>query len=106
MALTAQQKRQLRQLGHHLKPVVIVGQAGLTQNVLVETEAALAHHELLKIRLNAADRNQRKQMITRICSELEADLVGAIGHIALIFRRNPEKSKIPLIGTISKPAQS
>jgi len=96
MALAAQQKRQLRQLGHHLKPVVIVGQAGLTDAVLAEADLALTHHELLKMRLNAADRKERREMVEKICEALDADLVNTIGHIALIFRRNPDKPKIPL----------
>lgn len=76
--------------------MVIVGQAGLTDAVLVEIDAALSHHELLKIRVNAGDRLERSEMITHICEKLEADLVNSIGHIALVFRRNPDKPKIPL----------
>lgn len=94
MALTAQQKRRFRQLGHHLKPVVIVGQAGLTEAVQHEIDLALNHHELLKVRINAGDRGERQSMIARLCQQLNADLVNTIGHIALIYRRNPDKLRV------------
>lgn len=74
----------------------MVGQAGLTEAVLAETDNALGHHELLKIRLNAADRAERRAMIERIAGELGCELVHAIGHTALFYRRHPEKPKIVL----------
>lgn len=86
--------------------MVIVGQAGLTQSILAETDAALDHHELLKVRVNAADRVERKEMVERICGELGAELVGTIGHIALIFRRNPDNPNIALPRPKGKPVQS
>ena len=76
--------------------MVIVGQAGLTEAILTETDSALSHHELLKVRLNAADRQERSEMITRLCDELGAELVNSIGHIALLFRRNPDKPRVSL----------
>ena len=57
---------------------------------------ALDHHELIKIRVNAADRESREAMIAEICATTEATLVQRIGHIATLFRRNPEASRIEL----------
>lgn len=96
MKLTDQQKRHLRGLGHALKPVVILGNAGLTENVLAEIDQALTHHELIKVRINAADREQRTAIIDAICEQTKGDPVQCIGHILLIFRRNPKKRRISL----------
>ena len=96
MKLTDQQKRHLRGLGHALKPVVILGNAGLTENVLAEIDQALTHHELIKVRINAADREQRTAIIDAICEQTKGDPVQCIGHILLIFRRNPKKRRVSL----------
>ncbi|HWS02654.1 MAG TPA: ribosome assembly RNA-binding protein YhbY [Gammaproteobacteria bacterium] len=96
MKLTDQQKRHLRGLGHALKPVVILGNAGLTENVLAEIDQALAYHELIKVRINAADREQRTAIIDAICEQTKGDPVQCIGHILLIFRRNPKKRRVSL----------
>lgn len=73
-----------------------MGQAGLTDAVLAETDSALEHHELIKMRLNAADRRDRGAMIARITTSLGSELVQAIGHTALIYRRHPEQPRILL----------
>ena len=87
MSLTEKTKRDLRGRGHALKPVVSTGNAGLSKAVLREIELSLEHHELMKIRIGAADRAQRKAIISEICDCCEAELVQAIGHIALIYRK-------------------
>jgi len=89
MLLTEKMKRELRGRGHTLKPVVSMGNAGLSKAVLREIELSLEHHELMKIRIGAADREQRKTIITEICTTCGAELVQAIGHIALIYRKKP-----------------
>jgi len=94
MPLSENQKRQLRKLGHNLKPVVMIGSNGLTEAVHAEITLALEHHELIKVRLNAGDKDVRNQMITDITKQNKAELVQRIGHIAVIFRRNSEKPKI------------
>lgn len=98
MPLTEPQKRHLRKLGHTLKPVVLIGANGLTAPVHAEIETAINHHELIKVRVNAADRETRDAMVAEICAIARADLVQRIGHIALIFRRNPDKPKVALAG--------
>ena len=87
MSLTEKQKRALRGRGHELKPVVSVGNSGLSKAVLRELELSLEHHELMKIKIGAADREQRKQIIDRICTTFDTELVQAIGHIALIYHK-------------------
>jgi len=91
--LTDVQKRHLRRLGHELKPVVLMGNAGLTDSVQAEIDKALDDHELIKVKVIADDRDQRKQLVTRICDANKACLVQAIGNIALIFRRSRIEKK-------------
>lgn len=79
------QRKQLRAIGHRLNPVVIVSN-GLTEGVVAEIERALTDHELIKIRINAADREEKQELVAAICSKLNAELVQMAGHIALIFR--------------------
>ena len=95
-ALTNPQKRHLKALAHPRKPIVIVGDSGVTPAVLHEILLALDHHELIKIRVNAEDRATRETMITEICETTEATLIQRVGHIATLFRRNPEESRIEL----------
>ncbi len=87
MPLNKKQRSHLRKLAHPLKPVVIVGQAGLTENVIAEINVALEHHELIKVRLNAADKTTRQEMIDTIIEQSSAELVQAIGHICALYRR-------------------
>ncbi len=95
MPITQSQRRHLRKLAHHLKPVVIIGNAGLSEGVLGEIDTALAHHELIKVRVNAADRDERQAMIERIAQATGADWVLSIGHVAAFYRA-AEKPKIVL----------
>ena len=95
-ALTHPQKRHLKALAHSRKPVVIIGGNGVTPAVLHEILLALDYHELVKIRVNAEDREAREAMIREICTTTEAALVQRVGHIATLFRRNPEAPRIEL----------
>lgn len=95
-ALTNPQKHHLKSLAHHRKPVVIVGDGGVTPAVLHEILLALDHHELIKIRVNAEDRERREAMIAEICATADAALVQRIGHVATLFRRNSEAPRVEL----------
>ncbi|MEE9357034.1 ribosome assembly RNA-binding protein YhbY [Candidatus Vondammii sp. HM_W22] len=97
MPITKKQKRHLKSLVHHLKPVVIVGQHGLTDGVLAELELTMETHELIKVRVNAADKEERKVMLNNICEKTRSELVGFIGHVAAFYRRHPDKPKISLL---------
>ena len=96
MSLSETHKRQLRKLGHDLKPVVIIGANGLTDAVYNELDLSLTHHELLKVKVNASDRDERDEIIKAMCERSLAELVQRIGHVALVYRRNPENPKIHL----------
>lgn len=90
MKLNEALKRQLRGKGHHLKPVVTIGNAGLTDAICEEIDRSLDHHELIKIKVAAGDRDGRKQMIDEFCQRTQATLIQSIGHIALIYREKAE----------------
>ncbi len=86
MALTEAQKKQLRGRAHALKPVVQIGQAGLSANVMTEIEQALDHHELIKLRARVADRQTRAALLDELLARTGAELVQQIGHVAVVYR--------------------
>jgi len=96
--LSEKQKRYLRGLAHSLKPVVMVGQSGLSEAVLVELGLALDAHELVKVKVRTGDRNERSGLIDTLVEATGAELVQTIGQMAVLFRRNTEKPKIALPG--------
>ena len=96
MSLTEKQKQHLRKLGHELEPVILTGAAGLTPGLLAELQGTLDHHELLKVRVRTGDRDSRDAMIRALCESSGAELVQRIGHVALLWRANPERRKVAL----------
>jgi RNA-binding protein len=90
------QKRHLKALAHARKAVLIVGANGLTPAVLDAIDEALKHHELIKVKVNAEDREARAALIEHICTALDSELVQRVGHIATLFRRNPEAPRLQL----------
>ena len=93
--LSNNQTRHLRSLGHHLQPVVRIGQHGIHKNVLEELDIALDSHELIKIKI-VADKASRQEMIGALITQSSAQLVQHIGQVVLIFRRNQENPKVVL----------
>lgn len=90
MPLSEPQKRQLRKLAHEMKPLIIIGNAGFSEGVANELEQTLEHHELIKVRVNAGDREERDAMIAAILEKSRAQLVQRIGHIAVLYRAAKE----------------
>ncbi len=80
-------KKILKARAHALKPVVITGQNGLSDAVINEIDLALEHHELIKVRINASDREERLMMSAEICQRLSAEIIQSIGHIIAIYRK-------------------
>lgn len=91
MNLSEHQKKHLRKLGHQLKPLIMVGDAGLSEALLAEYESTLDHHELIKVRVRAGDRATRDAMIDKLCADSSAILIQRIGNVALLFRQNLKK---------------
>lgn len=94
--LASNQVRHLRALAHSLKPVVMLGANGLTDAVLAEIELAIAHHELIKVKLAGDDRDERRAIADAICEQLGAVNVQILGHNLIAFRAKPKDSKIVL----------
>lgn len=95
MALNVKQRQHLKALAHHRKPVVQVGNAGITAAVIKEIELALGRHELIKIRLPSVEREARSEMLKKICAAAGADAVQEIGRMAVIYRP-AEKPRLKL----------
>lgn len=91
MDLSEHQKKYLRGLGHQLKPVISVGDSGLTKSLLTEFKSTLDHHELMKVKVRVGDRAARDEIIGQLCSDFGAVLVQRIGNVALLYRANPQK---------------
>lgn len=90
MSVTDKQKRYLKGLAHNLKPVVMIGNNGLTAAVVAEIDNALNHHELIKIRVSGQERDERKKILEDIASETQSDLVLVIGNIGGFYRASTE----------------
>ncbi len=88
--LSGKQRRALRARAHHLNPVVSVGSAGASDAVLAEVDIALDEHELVKLRIAADDREQRRKLVDTLCRRADAELIQRIGHTAVIYRKRPE----------------
>lgn len=95
MPLSARQKKYLRGLSHALKPVVTVGDKGLTENVMAEIELALDHHELIKVKLRG-DRDTRVSWTAEIAARCSAERVHSIGQVSCFYRPNPDQPVVEL----------
>ena len=91
LELTPAIRRQLRALAHHLEPVVLIGDAGLTPAVLREIDVHLKSHELIKVRFAGDDREAREQAMLEICETHDAAPVQHIGKILVVYRPHPEE---------------
>lgn len=91
--LTTQQKQQLKSQAHSLSPVVMIGDKGLTSNVMEEINQALTAHELIKIKIAGADRQVRQDMGNQIAQSANAHEIQYIGHILVLYRQNLDKKK-------------
>ena len=94
--LTEKQRRHLRGLAHLLKPVILIGNAGVSPGVVAETDRALHDHELIKVRLPGQPREERDAALADLAARTGSAMVGRIGHIAILYRPNPELPKIVL----------
>jgi len=94
MTLSESQKKYLRGRGHALKPVITVGDAGLSASLMAEYESTIAHHELIKVRVRSGDRSVRNAIIHELCASGSAELIQRVGNVALIYRENADEKKI------------
>jgi RNA-binding protein len=95
LTLSVLERQNLKGRAHPLKPVVMVGNAGLTPAVLAEIARALKIHELIKIRAMIDDRDERAAMLQDICEQLDAAPVQHIGKILVVYQPQPDVPKKP-----------
>lgn len=96
--LSIQERKRLRQIGHALNPVVMIGGSGLTDSVIEEAVRALTDHELIKIKVAGEDRDARTEVIDALAQATQAEVVQKIGKIALLYKKaakqNPKLSNL------------
>jgi len=95
-SLTTTQTRFLRGQAHGLKALWQVGGKGVSAAVVAEIDAALEQHELIKVRISAADRDERTRLITQLAAECGAAVVQTIGHVVALYRPSQERRQIVL----------
>jgi RNA-binding protein len=94
MPLTKSQIRHFRSLAHHLNPIVLVGEKGITENLLAELDRVLEDHELIKIRI-AGEKTERHQITEELCQASGAELIQIIGRISVLYRKSQKKEEKP-----------
>jgi len=94
MALTEKQKKHLRRLAHPMSPIVMLGNAGLTDAVVAELDRALADHELVKVSARAGERTSRDAALAEMAARTASELVQRVGHVGVFYRRRPSLPKI------------
>jgi RNA-binding protein len=97
--LSERQRRHLRGLAHPLKPIVRIGNAGLTEGVALETERALHDHELIKVKGPGGDRAARDALFTALAGRTHSELVHRIGNVAVFYRARADLSRIVIPDT-------
>jgi RNA-binding protein len=90
--LKGSERTYLRGLAHHLKPVVLVGEQGVTDTLIQATNEALDLHELIKVKFNSF-KEQKKILAQEIEERTQSEMIGMIGHIAMFYRQQPDQDK-------------
>jgi RNA-binding protein len=98
MTLTEKQKKYLRGLAHPRKPIVMIGQHGLSPGVTQELDTALTSHELVKVSVRVGDREARDAILTELATLCTADLIQRIGNVAVYYRPKKDQPRIILPG--------
>ena len=96
MPLSEKQKKHLRRLAHPLHPIVMLGNAGLTDAVANELERALNDHELVKVSARVSGRDGRNEVLAALAARTTRHLVQRVGHVGVYYRPRKALSKIIL----------
>src|SRR6202035_2142053 len=94
MALSEKQKKHLRRLAHPMSPIVMLGNAGLTDGVVNELDRALTDHELVKVTARVGEREARNEALALLASRTRAELVRRVAHVGVFYRRRAQLPKI------------
>ncbi len=93
MSLSNQERKRLRQIGHSLNPIVMLGNQGLTDNVVDEALRALADHELIKVKVAGEDKEQRLLLLQGLADKTEAQIVQQVGKMALLYKKAAKQNQ-------------
>lgn len=95
--------KRLKGIGHDLKPVVMIGNNGVTPAITDEIDRALTDHELVKVKLPAGSKHDRDLVTTELAKNARAQVIHTIGRMALLLRQNPNAN--PKLSNLSRHAQ-
>ena len=90
MSLNTKQKKDLKSRAHHLNPIIRIGQHGVSEGVVSETNLALDTHELIKVHIQHDEREVRQASAESLASQTKAELVHKIGKTFVLYRKNIE----------------
>lgn len=100
MPISADRKKQFRSIGHKLNPIVTIAGNGLSEGVLLELNRALDDHELIKVKLGIAERDERKAMAIQLQTLPNVELIQEIGKVVILYRAN--KKANPKLSNLHK----
>lgn len=101
MPISAERKKQFRTIGHKLNPIVTIAGKGLSEGVLAELNRALDDHELIKVKLGIAERDERKELVTELTALPNVELIQEIGKVVILYRGN--KNANPKLSNLRRP---
>lgn len=91
MSLDNKQKKALKTQAHHLKTVIRLGQHGVSENVIAETDLALTTHQLIKVHIEHDDREQRLVSAKKLAKQTKSEMIHKIGKVFILYRKNEDK---------------
>lgn len=95
--ITSKQRSYLRSLAHSLDPLVYIGKAGVTENVIKEMDSCLENRELVKVKLQEGCELEPKQTANDMAAELNAEFVQAIGRKFTLYRQASDPAKRQIV---------
>lgn len=95
--------KRLKGIGHELKPIVMIGNKGVTPTIIEEIDRALSDHELIKVKLPAGTKQERDVVGSELAASTNSQLLHSIGRMALLLRQNPKAN--PKLSNLARHAQ-
>ena len=90
--LTNTQRKHLKRLAHSLKPLVMIGKQGLTEQVRISVDQALMAHELIKVKFGDF-KDEKEALTAELANETGSALVTIIGNVAVLYRQHPDEDR-------------
>jgi len=88
MPISADRKKQFRSIGHKLNPIVTIAGKGLSEGVILELNRALDDHELIKVKIGLAERDERKEVVAALTALANVEIIQEIGKVVILYRGN------------------